>query len=587
LTAVQVASLLPPDALDRAAELVALALGCPVAPLRPGEPITPPIRVAVLPSFGMAGVLTSNDLAWQNTPDAQRAPTIIGDGVRAYIALSLGAPAQGSGEASSEQRASLCVLSDAPREWTEREIDALRHIADTVGAELDLRARLAVVARAADQLKETALRDPLTGLPNRALFVDRLSHAIERARRHKDFLFAVLSVNVDRFDGVVDGLGHEAADDVLVTIARRFESWLRDDDTVTRVSRDEFLVLLESIRGEHDAIRVAARLQDSIRQPIATVGGEVYVSASVGIALGMGELEPAPRMLQQAGIARSRAKAMGTDRHAIFDRQMHDRADARLRLETDLRQAVDKGSFEIYYQPMISLESGRVTELEALIRWRHPTRGLVAPLEFIPLAEETGLIVPIGAWVLANACPQVREWQHRFAHDEEVALSVNVSARQLQEANFVDTVSAVLAATQLSPSSLKLEVTETMIIDEPERARRVLDGLRALGVGIYLDDFGTGYSSLGYVHQLPIDALKIDHTFVRAMDKTATAHQLVRIVADLAKSLDVPSIAEGVENTEQLAMVRALGCDAAQGYLFSRPEPAAKVEELLAANTQW
>ncbi len=587
LTAFTAVGLLPAPSLERAARLIGVALGSPVSTLSPGEAMGPPIRVAITSQSGPPRVESCTD-----TLQGHEYSAAFEQGVRAFLAVpieSAAAAAEPSDRAPAEscRHTALCVLSDSPREWPERDVEFLVHLSSTLAAELALNAKVYALEIAAQEAEETSLRDSLTRLPNRSLFVDRLEHAIERARRHRDFKFAVLSIDIDRFTDVVDGLGHEASDEVVVTIARRLESWTRDEDTVARASGDEFLVLLESIRGEHDALRVAARFQDAIRQPITTQAGEVFVTACVGIALGIGELDGAPRLIQQAGIAQSRAKAIGADRHVIFDREMHERADSRLRLETDLRHAVESGSFELYYQPMVSLTTGGVIELEALVRWRHPLRGIVGPLEFIPLAEETGLIVQIGAWVLAQGCEQLREWQGRFRRERPLAMSVNVSARQLRAPDFVDMVGSFLAASSLDPSSLKLEITESMIIDEPERARAVVEQLRAIGVGIYLDDFGTGYSSLKYLNLLPFDALKIDYTFVTAMERTRTAYQVVRTVADLAKSMGVPCVAEGVESFHQLEMVRALGCDSAQGHLFSKPAALGPIEQLLAADSRW
>jgi diguanylate cyclase (GGDEF)-like protein len=584
LKTLSIANVLPAATLERAASLIGAVLGAPVARLAPGDPMGPPIRVAAVADLGVAGAVACPDTLVQRP---ERGVPRFDDSVHAFVAVPFEEPRYDSETGQRSPQPGLCVLSDSPRVWSDREIEFLRQLAASLGAELALRTRVRVLERATDELKETSFRDALTGLPNRGLFTDRLTHAIERAKRHREFRFAVLSIDVDRFGGIVDSLGHEAGDEVLITIGRRLDSCLRDEDTVAHAARDEFLVLLEAIRGEHDAIRVALRIQDALRQPIQTSGGEVFVTASVGIALGVGELESATRLLQQAGIARSRAKSMGSDRHCMFDSEMHERAGTRLRLETDLRHAVEGGLFELYYQPMLSLDTGRVVELEALVRWRHPVRGMVGPLEFIPIAEETGLIVPIGSWVLAHACLQLAEWQQTFPRDVPLGMSVNVSARQLREPDFAQSVAAILAVSKLEPSSLKLEITENILIVDPERARAVLDQLRALGVSIYLDDFGTGYSSLRHLHQMRIDALKIDYTFVAAMDKVPAAHQVVRTLADLARSLGVPSVAEGVESLEQLAMVRALGCDSAQGHLFSKPAAVPQIEKLLAADTRW
>jgi EAL domain-containing protein (putative c-di-GMP-specific phosphodiesterase class I) len=271
----------------------------------------------------------------------------------------------------------------------------------------------------------------------------------------------------------------------------------------------------------------------------------------------------------------------------MFDREMHARALERLRTETALRHALERGEFELYYQPLVDLESGRVTELEALLRWRHPERGVVPPLDFIPLAEETGLIVPIGGWVLTEACRQTRDWQRRFAREVPLAVSVNLSVKQFGQTSFARTVSDTLRATGLDPRALKLEITESFAVDDADGTRGMLEELRRLGVRIYLDDFGTGYSSLGYLHRLPLDAIKIDRSFVMRMEEGPTHMQLVRTVRDLARNIGVAAVAEGVETAAQLTTLRALGCESAQGYLFSKPVPAYEIDQLLTKDPRW
>jgi diguanylate cyclase (GGDEF)-like protein len=445
--------------------------------------------------------------------------------------------------------------------------------------------------QAQEELRRHATRDTLTGLPNRVLFLDRLAHAVERGRRHKDFRFAVLSVDLDRFKAVNDSLGVRIGDEVLAAVARRLESCVRGEDTLARLSGDEFAILLESLADDADAGRVADRMLRALHAPVETREGAVFAEASIGIVLSSSGFESGDdanvRLLQQAGVAMSRAKAAGRARYEMFDRAMQTRAVSRLRMETSLRGAVDRGEFALYYQPLVTLASGRVTELEALLRWRHPERGIVAPLEFIPLAEETGLIVPIGNWVLAEACRQVREWQARYPREEPISLSVNLSVKQFAQPDFVAHVSGIVSESGLAPCHLKLEITESIAIDDPDRTRGMLEELRTLGVRMYLDDFGTGYSSLGQLHRLSLDAIKIDRSFVMRMGEGPMHLQLVHTVRDLARNIGVSVIAEGVENGAQLDVLRSLGCESAQGYHFSRPVPAEEIERLLERDPRW
>jgi diguanylate cyclase (GGDEF)-like protein len=454
-----------------------------------------------------------------------------------------------------------------------------------------VRLELAECQRGAEELRRHAMRDTLTALPNRALFLDRLAHAVERARRHKDFRFAVLSLDLDRFKAVNDSLGVHIGDEILVAVARRLETCVRGEDTVARLSGDEFAILLESLADDSDAGRVADRMLRALAAPVDTREGGVFATPSIGIVLSSSGLDVGEdanaRLLQRAGVAMTRAKTAGRARYEMFDRAMQARAVARLRMETDLRGAVERGEFVLYYQPLVSLETGRVTELEALLRWRHPERGIVAPLEFIPLAEETGLITPIGTWVLAESCRQVREWQQRYPRAVPLSLSVNLSVKQFAQADFVAHVAGTVRASGLDPRCLKLEITESVAIDDPDRTRGMLEELRELGVRMYLDDFGTGYSSLGHLHQLSLDAIKIDRSFVRRMGEGPMHLQLVHTVRDLARNIGVTVIAEGVETAAQLQTLRGIGCESAQGYLFSRPVPVDEIAALLERDPIW
>ena len=484
----------------------------------------------------------------------------------------------------------LRLMQSGKGQWSEADAESLDSLARFLADDLAVRHALACSQRAAEELRLDSLRDSLTGLPNRGLFLDRLDHAIERSKRHKDFRFAVLSLDIDRFNAVNDTLGQAIGDEVLVAVARRLETCVRGEDTIGRFGGDEFVALLESISDDSDGSRVAERMRRSLVEPILTSEGEVFVSASIGIVLSSSGTDDAAQLIQQANIATSRAKAAGRDRYEMYDRAMHAKALKRLRTEMDLRHAVERSEFQLYYQPLISLKTGRITELEALLRWHHPERGIVPPLDFIPLAEETGLIVPIGSWVLKEACRQMCEWQREFPHtvgSEPLALSVNLSVKQFAQRSFVQHVADIIRESGLDPRSLKLEITESFVIDDTLGTRGMLEELRRLGVKIYLDDFGTGYSSLAYLHTLPLDAIKIDRSFVTGMETGPTQLQLVHTVRALAHNIGVAAVAEGVETDAQLRTLRALGCESAQGYLFSKPVPALAIGELLRSDPRW
>ena len=585
----------PRELLERVARLVSLALGGPAVVA--GDPSA---------QGGSDGVLTvrvlRRDEPWvecirADVGDRQGAAEAPDPAARAYAILPLPdadaatETTELAGGAASSPPLALCVCSGVPRAWAARDVDALRGVAASVAARLALHRALAASRTETEELRRHAMRDALTGLPKRALFLDRLSHAVERAKRHKDFRFAVLSLDLDRFKSVNDGLGREAGNRVLAEVARRLQACVRGEDIVARLNSDEFAVLLESLADDSDGGRVADRLLQALAAPIPTydddVETDVFTSASVGVVLSSSGIDAPERLLQRAGIAMTRAKAAGRARYEMFDRGMHARALERLRTETALRHASERGEFELYYQPLVDLATGRVTELEALLRWRHPERGLVPPLDFIPLAEETGLIVQIGAWVLNEACRQTRDWQRRFTRDVPLAVSVNLSVKQFAQPSFARTVADTLRACGLNPRALKLEITESFAVDDADGTRGMLEELRRLGVRIYLDDFGTGYSSLGYLHRLPLDAIKIDRSFVMRMDDGPTHMQLVRTVRELARNIGVAAVAEGVETEAQLTTLRALGCESAQGYLFSKPAPAHEIEQLLVRDPRW
>jgi diguanylate cyclase (GGDEF)-like protein/PAS domain S-box-containing protein len=437
--------------------------------------------------------------------------------------------------------------------------------------------------------------DALTGLPNRIMFRDRLHRAIQRSKRQKEFLFAVVFLDLDRFKLINDSLGHMIGDQLLLETALRLQKCLRAYDTVARTGKDtlarwggdEFIILLEDIKHVTDATRVARRIASELKSPFFLGKQEVVMTASMGIAVSATGYNCNDDLMRDADIAMYRAKSLGKNRYEIFDAAMREQTVARLQLEQDLRKASDNGEIENYYQPIIALTSGRIVGFEALVRWRHPTRGLVGPLEFIPVAEETGLIAALGQWVLKEACRQTREWQLQYEADPEIMVTVNLSAKQFQQADLVEQIGGALAASGLPPGCLKLEITESMIMGDPVAAAATLSHIKALDIRVGVDDFGTGYSSLSYLHRFPLDTLKVDRSFVSQMEMDKENKEIVRTIISLAHNLDLDVIAEGVETAEQWKVLQELGCEYAQGYFFSKPVPAKTAEALLASPPSW
>src|SRR5438105_878870 len=423
-----------------------------------------------------------------------------------------------------------------------------------------------------ETLRFLAVNDAVTGLPNRALFMERLGMALERSKGRGRGGFAVLFLDLDRFKVVNDSLGHRAGDQLLIQISRRLERTRRAGDTVARLGGDEFAVLVEGVENASDAARVAERVQRELSMPFDIDGQEVFTSTSIGIALGGAPNSVRPEdMLRDADTAMYRAKGMGIAKHAVFDVTMHDRAVAVLQLENDLRRAIERGELRVQYQPIVALGSGRIVGFEALARWQHRQRGTVAPSEFIPLAEETGVIGSLGRWVMQEACTQMRRLQANFPRAPALTLAVNISGRQVLQPDLVEQIDDTLRATGLDARSLRLEITESVLVENAAAATRCLTRLRQLGLQLCIDDFGTGYSSLSYLHRLPIDLLKIDSSFVRTMGSDEKNRRIVETILLLGRNLGVEVVAEGVETTAQATALHRLGCGFVQGFLFSHP----------------
>ncbi|HEY9648283.1 MAG TPA: EAL domain-containing protein, partial [Chroococcidiopsis sp.] len=448
-----------------------------------------------------------------------------------------------------------------------------------LNAELERRVqeRTQELEQANQQLTQMALFDGLTHLPNRISFVEQLRSALEKAAEIPGHQFAVLFLDCDRFRVINDSLGHNAGNQLLLAIAQRLHRHLRPTDCLARLEGDEFTVLVNPIGSEAEAIALAEQMLTTLSYPFQIAGREIFISASVGIAFNNIDCENPEHLLRNADTAMYHAKNSGRSRCQLFDTSMHHAALHRLDMEIDLRRALSDQEFIVYYQPIVSLSAHRVVGLEALIRWKHPERGLVSPVLFVSIAEETGLICQIGHWVLKEACRQLHQWHQQCRPEHPVFLSVNLSARQFVQPNLVEQIDAILAETQLDPKLLKLEITESAIIENTDITAETLDLLKKRHIQISIDDFGTGYSSLSYLHCLPVETLKIDASFIKHIDVDGESLELVRAIVSLAWNLGMEVVAEGVETAKQLAQLKALKCDFAQGYLFSEPLPFAEI----------
>jgi diguanylate cyclase (GGDEF)-like protein len=481
----------------------------------------------------------------------------------------------------------LCVFDEEPREWSERDLSVLRELADLSASELQLRRALAERELRERQLRHDTLHDTLTGLPNRAMFMKRLSGATQRMRRGDNGLFALLLRDVDEFTVVNDSMGHHVGDEVLVTVARRLEDCVRGGDIVSRLGGDEFAILLERIEDARDSALVAERVQQALSVPMNIGGYEHVASASIGVALSSSASEQPEYLLRSADMAMYRAKNAGRARFEMFDRAMHAEALTRLQVETDLRRAIDREEFLLHYQPIVSLSNGHIVGVEALVRWRHYERGLVAPNDFISVCEDTGLIVPLGRWVLKEASKQVRAWQLEMGDDRPFRLSVNLSVREFAQPDLARQVATSLEESGLAPQALQLEITESAIIDQAHPALATIQELKDLGVAIHLDDFGTGYSALSYLHRLPLDAVKVDRAFTTAIDSEERPLHVVRSIISLVHAIGMEVVAEGVSSPEQLSLLRTMGCDYGQGFFFSMPREPGEIGEMLRARKRW
>jgi PAS domain S-box-containing protein len=465
----------------------------------------------------------------------------------------------------------------------------------------DLKNAEQALVQAQEKLLHGAYHDSLTDLPNRALFVDRLERAIARAKRHKDYKFAVLFIDIDRFKIVNDSLGHQAGDELIIQVSDRIlhslrledvvcrpvvtfnPDWNTKDDTVARIGGDEFTVLLDDIRNPSDGVRVAERIQNSFKEPFLICGQDIFTSVSIGIAANSLHAS-ATDLLRDADTAMYRAKARGRARCEVFDQEMHEQAIDRLRLETDLRRAVDREEFRVYYQPIVSLQTGRIAGFEALVRWQRPGVGIVTPQEFISVTEEMGLIVPLGEWILVKSCEQLHRWHLEYPQEPMLRMSVNISGRQFAQSDFVACVKKALSESHVDPASIKLEITESVTMGDAERSIKVIREVKELGVRISIDDFGTGYSSLSYLRRFPIDTLKIDRSFVSKLESDPEKRAIVRTIVGLAQNLGMDVIAEGTETIEELRYLKSLNCEFGQGYYFSRPLDGDKAQALLCKN---
>ena len=437
-----------------------------------------------------------------------------------------------------------------------------------------------------EKFRHAAYHDALTGLPNRNFFLDKLKILLQQSRENSEVNFAVLLLDLNRFKTINDSLGHSIGDRLIKNVAKRLSNLVREDDMVGRFSGDKFGIILTDLLMRDEATAFAERLAKRVSEPYTLDGRQVFTNVKIGIAFGSSKYAEAEDILRDADIAMYHAKDH-QESHVIFDQKMHVRAVTRLQLETDLRFAIERKEFELYYQPIIGLETATLIGFEALVRWNHPQRGLVPPNEFIPISESTGLIIPMTIQILHSACEQIVKWQANNPGGHALSVAVNLSGKHFAHPNLVEQIRNVISESGISPHCLKLELTESAVMENAETAILMLKQIKETGVQVSIDDFGTGYSSLSYLHRFPIDLLKVDRSFVSAMEDNTENGEIVRTVIALAKALNLKVVAEGIESIHQFHQLRILGCEYGQGYLFSKPLKVADVERLLADNTRW
>ena len=559
----------------------------------------------------MIAVIDRNGQRLYNSPAYQK---ILGYGVEELAATSsmdqihpddrarvLEASAKANDTGRGERLEYRIRHKDGSWRWLESTANAIRGPQDEIVGLVIVNRDITERKRAEDRLVHQSFHDGLTGLPNRALFLDRLQRAITLSRRHTDFKFAVLFIDIDEFKVFNDSLGHAAGDSLLVQIAQRLSNRLRgldtisrprvgekqelvvDENTLARPGGDEFTVLIEELHDPSDAIRVAERMQQRLAAPFDCNGQEIVLSASIGIAFSSKAGVEASDILRDAEIAMYRAKSNGKGGCEVFDPAVHAGAIKRLQLETDLRKALELNQFRVYYQPIVSLSDGQIVGFETLSRWQRP-EGLVMPGEFIAVADETGIILSINRQLLYEACRQLRSWQASFPSDPPLTVNVNVTPKEFAQPDLAAQIGKTLQETGLDPSCLNLEITETIAMADADRSAVVLSELKSVGVRLDIDDFGTGYSSLSRLQHFPVDTLKIDRSFVSRMDTDVETREIVRVIVMLAHGLGLKVVAEGVETKVQAEMLKDLGCEFAQGFLYSRPVPADTIEQLLSEN---
>lgn len=463
---------------------------------------------------------------------------------------------------------------------------AENHVVELQHYVTELEQRTKALRESEKRFKHAAFHDALTDLPNRNKFLERLKFLIERSNHRDDVNFAVLFLDLNRFKTINDSLGHLTGNRLILHVGKRLANMVRENDMIARFSGDEFAIILNNVSGAEDAAEFAELVSQKICKPYTLSGRQVFTSVSIGIAMFNPKYKEAEDILRDADIAMYHAKE-AEKKYVVFDQNMHTRAVTLLQIETDLRYAVERDELVTFYQPIIDLDSLELIGFEALMRWNHPQRGLIPPIEFIPVSEVTGLIVPLTLWILKNSCQQMVKWQNQFPSSKNVMMSVNLSGKHFAHGNLVEQIQKILQETGLSPTCLKLELTESAVMENAEAAIRMLKQLRDLGIQISIDDFGTGYSSLSYLHRFPINTLKVDRSFVSTMEDGTENGEIVRTIIALAKSLNLNVIAEGIESIHQLHQLRVLGCEYGQGYLFSRPVPEAEIEKILADKARW